>query len=146
VLAPPRTPVQFITRWTYNDPLRLLSEFDFTMAQAVVWFDKGRGTFTSACALTYYADLAAKRLRYTEPTRDEDAGGSTMRMLKFAKRGWSIAPEDLARVLSRMSAQIRPGAGITDHATIFSSLLRQVDPLVILDGLDLDDEAEGDFA
>lgn len=131
------TPVQGITRWCYADALNLLAEFDFTIAKAVVWFQRGIG-WRSACHDTFYADLAARRLRYTAPARSEDAGGSLLRAVKFLRRGYAIAPEDLAAVIARASRDYRPDGGI-GFDRFLVSVLREVDPLTRFDGLDMDD-------
>lgn len=131
------TTVQGITRWCYADPLNLLAEFDFTIAKAVIWYDKGIG-WRSECDDRFYSDLAAKRLTYANPMREEDAGGSMLRVLKFVRRGYSISPEDLAKVMGRMHAAYEPRTGMT-AAEVYAGLLRMVDPLGRIDGLDFDD-------
>ena len=128
--------VQGITRWCYAEPERLLAEFDFTIAQAVIW--READAWRSACADTFYADLAAKRLVYTEPKREEDAGGSMLRVMRFVRRGYSISPEQLAKVMSRLLARYEPGSG-QPMDLVIAGLLREVDPLAKIDGLDLDD-------
>ena len=130
-------PIQGITRWAYADAGDLLAEFDFTIAKAVMWFEKGIG-WRSACTDTFYADLAARRLRYTSPNRSEDAGGSLLRALKFVRRGYSIAPEHLALVIARASQDYRPDSGLP-FERFLAGVLREVDPLTRFDGLDMDD-------
>jgi hypothetical protein len=69
VLAPPRRPVQFVHRWTFDDPVKCIQSFDFTVCQAGIWWEGGE-LFTgwhSACHDAFYSDLAAKRLVYTYP-------------------------------------------------------------------------------
>ena len=90
----PRLPVQFITRWVFDDPVRLAESFDFTIAQAVIYYNRtpvqGGTRWLSWTAEDFYADLAARRLAYTRPKRNEDAGGSLMRVRKFLGRGYNI--------------------------------------------------------
>lgn len=128
--------VQGITRWCYAEPHRLLAEFDFTIAQAVIWRTAER--WESACSPDFYQDLAARRLVYTEPAREEDAGGSMLRVLRFVRRGYSISPENLSKVMARLLARYEPGSGM-DMATVINGLLREVDPLARIDGLGMDD-------
>ncbi|MBU8540203.1 hypothetical protein [Falsiroseomonas tokyonensis] len=152
VLGHPRTPVQFISRWLYDDPAALLQSFDFSVARAVIWWD-GVG-WQSLCDALFYPDLAAKRLRYMQPDRNEDAGGSMLRVQKFLHRGYHIAPESLGRVMARITTRMRgeaspQNAGEPDeawHGRVITGLLRQVDPLTVVDGLEMrgDDDDQGE--
>lgn len=171
VLGASRSPVQFITRWRYSDPALLLSEFDFTIAQAVIWFEKPEsaevsGRWCSLCAPSYYADLAARRLVYTAPKRAEDVGGSLLRAIKFVKRGYNIQMPSLAAVVSRLVAglNLKKSDDSTVTHTFFNAhgtengdgqfvneewatpllvaLLHEVDPLAIIDGLETVDDIE----
>ena len=48
------------------------------------------GEYVGLCNIRFYPDLAARRLVYTSPLRNEDAGGSILRVLKFYQRGYRI--------------------------------------------------------
>ena len=98
----PDTAIQFITRWTFSDPVTLISSFDFTIAQAVVWFDKVEGKWRGMCAETFLEDVGGKRLVYKSPVREEDAAGSLLRVNKFVARGYTISDEDMGRVAARV--------------------------------------------
>jgi hypothetical protein len=122
--------VQFIHRWTYDSPKELMESFDFTIAQAAIWYGPMAGTWLSICSDQFYSDLAAKRLRYLSPIRNEDAGGSILRVLKFYQRGYRIPLEDLAKVIARLNSGVK-NIGDMDEpgmAKIISGLLREVDP------------------
>jgi hypothetical protein len=130
-----RIPVQIITRWTFDSPQAVVASFDFTIARAAIWFDGKR--WHSAVDTRYYADLAAKRLVYMCPIRNEDAGGSMLRVLKFYKRGYVIPVDSLGAVMARMSAALSPdalrGRGASRERRIASeltALLHEVDPQV----------------
>lgn len=138
-----KIPVQFIKRWTFDAPDALIDSFDFTIAQACIWHEDGE--WRSLTSPSFYSDLAAKRLRYTFPVRHEDAGGSILRVQKFIKRGYDIAPEELAKVIARLlsgveehSSMWRDGTEV-ERAQIIAGLLRHVDPLTIIDGIPADD-------
>jgi hypothetical protein len=158
-----RVSVQFIHRWSFTRPEDALESFDFTIAKAALWwntppvapttslfppqcFDSDRGTgWRSACAETFYPDLAAKRLVYTSPQRNEDAGGSMLRVLKFYQRGYRIPLDSMGAVIARLCQGIEfsrlPGRGFPIAreralAMVVTGLLREVDPLV-------DPDAEG---
>lgn len=141
VLQNGKTPVQFIHRWTFSAADELINSFDYTIAQAVVYFRDM--VWQSLLAETFYMDLAAKRLRYTSPVRHEDAGGSLLRMQKFIRRGYSIAPEDMARVIARLLSGVRDSRLALENesgtARVLAGLLREVDPLTIIDGVPTDD-------
>lgn len=140
VLAPPRAPVQAITRWLYTKPEDLVDSFDYSVARAAIWFEGGK--WRSLADPRFYSDLAARRLHYCTPTRDEDPGGSIMRAVKFLKRGYSISPESLGQVIARLCAGIR-SEDLSDSITlprVLTALLREVDPLTVVDGLDMNDD------
>jgi len=147
VACSPRKPVQFITRWTYSDPVKIAESFDFSIAQAVVWYEcstvTDAGEWKSCISGNFYADLAAKRLRYLNPVRNEDAGGSMLRVMKFLRRGYSISPASIGKVITRLITGVKednPAWSSGDEyarAAILTSLLREVDPLTIVDGLEL---------
>jgi hypothetical protein len=147
VLAHPRIPVQFITRWVFDDPIKCISSFDFTICQAAIWSDGI--TFMSATSDSFYPDLAARRLTYTSPVRTEDVGGSLLRVIKFVKRGYNIQAGSLAGIVARLlqgvdTSKIRRGDENEEQwtARVITGLLREVDPLVVVDGVDIIDEHE----
>lgn len=123
--------VQFIHRWTFATPADALASFDFTIAAASFWWDGER--WQSACDPTYYADLAAKRLIYRKPSRNEDAGGSMLRVLKFYQRGYRIPLDSMGAVIARLVMGVK-GQGFVlgeEHAAkVLTGLLREVDPNV----------------
>lgn len=124
-------PVQFIHRWTFASPSDALESFDFTIAQAALWWDGEAKWWRGCCSERFYADLAAKRLVYTEPTREEAAGGSLLRVLKFYQRGYRIPLDSMGAVIARLVKGIEPDAmGRCDVAQIITGLLREVDPLI----------------
>lgn len=151
ILTNGRTPVQFITRWTYDDPVKLAESLDYSIASAVIWYERADaqpadgsrvyGQWKSHCHENFYADLASKRLRYLFPVRNEDAGGSMLRMTKFLARGYRIAPESLAGLIARMNSGIKYDDFLTTderHQTkVYAGLLREVDPLTIVDGCEV---------
>lgn len=129
--------VQIIHRWTFANPTSCSESFDFTICQAVIWHDKsGGGIWRSICHPNFYQDLASKRLIYTSPQRDEDAGGSMLRVLKYYQKGYRIPLDSFAAVIARLACAVDFAAGISEgpeykeaHAAkIIRGLLREVDP------------------
>ncbi|MBT2773803.1 hypothetical protein J7J47_16395 [Halomonas sp. ISL-60] len=144
-VAPPRTTVQFMTRWTFDDPVPLMQSFDFTVCQAVVYWtpcstEDAGGYWDSVISDRFYPDLASRRLTYTQPDRHEDAGGSMLRMRKFLGRGYHIGADSLAAVMARVVSRIDmdklPGTGEDAYANVIRGLLREVDPLLVIDGIE----------
>lgn len=139
ILSEGRTPVQFITRWVFQRPEECAESFDFTIASAAVWFE--HGLWQSYCHESFYQDLASKRLVYMMPARNEDAGGSLMRVQKFIRRGYSISPGNLAAVIARLTMRISCNSfSACDEemrGRIILGLLREVDPLIVVDGCEL---------
>lgn len=156
VLTQGRTPIQFITRWVFDHPQQCAESFDFSIASAAVWWNPSLewqegyqprvGGWDSYCAESFYRDLASKSLVYLSPFRNEDAGGSFMRLQKFMHKGYSISPGNLAKVVARLVSQLRVNDLSDEHHTskILLGLLREVDPLVVVDGVELRDETAPD--
>jgi hypothetical protein len=128
----PKFPIQIIHRWTYENVEDLVSSFDFTIAKAAFYWNKNTGNWSSICDDRFYSDLAAKRLCYTSPQRNEDAGGSILRVLKFYQRGFRIPLDSLGAVIARLDSGVihkdnqRPRE--SEYARIVTGLLREVDP------------------
>lgn len=146
-----RTPIQFITRWCYDNPESLLRSFDFTIAQAVVWAEKNNESNIQWMSLTcdsYYADLAGKLLVYTSPQREEESGGSLMRVRKFLSKGYKILAPEFASVIARAVMKVRwdevfRSENPEEKASLaISGILREVDPLHIVDGVEMSDEID----
>ena len=140
----PRHFVQYIHRWTFPTPADLIQSFDFTIACSALWFESEK--WTSLIDDEFYADLAAKRLVYRSPLRNEDAGGSMLRVLKFYQRGFRIPLDSLGAVIARLVDGVDPkGVEVLDDpicescigdttekrwGRIITGLLREVDPLI----------------
>lgn len=151
ILAPPRIPAQFIYRWVFDHPAALIGTFDFTICQAALYIkecplENSESTvrkWDSVISEDFYRDLAARRLVYTHPLRNEDAGGSLMRVRKFLTRGYNIQAQSLAGVCARLFMGVRNLEDFSDEkrlTKILSGLLREVDPLIVVDGVDWIDE------
>jgi len=117
-----RTPIQIITRWMFGDSEKhrelrsqdnaarslsaammlqeVIQSFDFTVCQAGIVCVENK--WIGICADAFYADLCAKRLVYTKPDRDEDAGGSMLRMLKYTARGYRPTLPSIAAISARL--------------------------------------------
>jgi len=145
VLTNNRLPVQFITRWAYSEPRLVLDSFDFTVCQAAVW-RCGPGSNDAWVGWHgggFYRDLAAKNLVYTSPKREEEAGGSLLRAIKFLRRGYRIQVTSIARLVERLSSAAEVMADSRMNCTRMDAmdmLLREVDPLMVIDGLDVEDD------
>ncbi len=96
-----KLPIQIIHRWTFNTPEEVLLSFDFTVCSSAVYYTKDSG-WKGICHDDFYSDLAAKRLIYLSPKRDEAPGGSIIRVLKFYKRGYNIPLNNLSKVIARL--------------------------------------------
>lgn len=143
LLTPDRLPVQFITRWTFQDAYRLVESFDFTVCQAAIWRSGNRinSEWRSATGDAFYIDLAGRRLVYTNPIREEEAGGSMLRVLKYVKRGYSIQVTSLGQVIARLADKVRHDSSI-DTGQVIAGMLREVDPLLVVDGFDVNSDHE----
>lgn len=144
VITPDRLPVQFITRWTFNEPIQCVDSFDFTVCQAVVYREKGENCpWRSVIGGRFYQDLAARRLHYTNPVREEEAGGSMLRVIKYVKRGYSIQVSSLGAVIARLvGAMNNSPLAQNEPGVVLAGLLREVDPLLVIDGFEVVDDHE----
>jgi len=128
-------PIQIIHRWLYERPEDVLSDFDFSITCAVVWYDGVM--WCGKVHPLYYSDLAAKRLTYLHPNRDEDVGGSVLRVLKYYRKGYNITLNSFAGTISRLMSGVRREneAAITDEderTRVLTGLLVEVDPSAVL--------------
>lgn len=135
--------VQIITRWKFETLEDAVRSFDFTIAQAAVTL-KSDGTFTGACVHSYYADLAAKRLIYTAPIRDEEPGGSMLRLLRFTARGYRATLHTVAAVIDRLYSGVDHDKAPTPElrVAVLRGLLHNVDPRSTWDESRVIDEDE----
>lgn len=127
--------VQVIHRWTFATPSECVASFDFTIAQAAMWWHPEANQWETCCHPDYYEDLAAKRLIYTSPVRNEDAGGSLLRLIKFVQRGYRAPLDSLAAVVSRLMSGIRAEQRSLpegERTAILSGLLLEVDPSIAM--------------
>lgn len=154
-----RWPIQVIHRWTFAHPSDCIQSFDFTISRSAFWWenhvmpvqdvgdtrplqipDLEKTTWYSLADTRFYADLASKRLIYTMPMRNEDAGGSLLRVLKYYQRGYRIPIDHLGAVMARLMMGVRYRAIEENdearwHAPLevklgeeITRLLREVDP------------------
>lgn len=144
LVCAPRIPVQFITRWLFHTLDEVVNSFDFTVCQAAIGYIDGR--WASAISRDFYPDLAARRLVYTRPVRDEAPGGSLMRVRKFLARGYSIQAGSLASVVAQLISKVEPSklatGGNAGLAQVLTGLLREVDPLLVIDGVEAVEDHE----
>ncbi len=144
--------IQIIHRWSFKTGIEAADSFDFTCCAAMFW----HGTKTiphdeigwqSYCDERFYPDVAGKRLIYRNPIRNEDAGGSMLRVLKYYQKGYRIPLDSLADVITRLvqgvdfdklsmsldgesSAQLSASNTPKEFSRIICGLLREVDPLI----------------
>ena len=155
-------PVQFITRWVYDSPDKIMGSFDFTICQACFWWEKHPniltapendlpGKWCSTVSESFYQDLSAKRLIYTNPTREEEPGGSMLRVLKYYQRGYRITIDSFAAVITRLAAGVRYDQVMhgdefdtMQFHKIIRGLLHEVDPNIDPDHIIEDARMEED--
>lgn len=100
--VPGRPPVQYVHRWTFASARELMDHFDFRIVQAAVFFD-GQA-WRGETAEGFYEDVAAKRLTYVPGDEPES---SLLRVVKYARRGYHVAPEELAAVVDQIKSMNR---------------------------------------
>ena len=150
--------VQIIHRWTFDTAHQLCQSFDFTCCCAAFWWEGEKaepdeiictelGRWRSVCDPRFYCDVAAKRLIYRNPTRNEDAGGSMLRVLKYYQKGYRIPLDSLADVITRLvqgvdfkellptldgpaAVELAAKEAPERFSRIICGLLREVDPAI----------------
>lgn len=131
-----RIPIQIIHRWVFNKAEDVSNSFDFTICCAVIEYTTSK-KWNSSCDPRFYTDLAAKRLVYRTPIRNEDAGGSILRVLKYYQRGYRIPLDSLGAVIARLVKGLDTNRmPLTDEkgvAQVITGLLREVDPSIDLE-------------
>lgn len=149
-------PVQFITRWVYDTYDQILGSFDFTICQACFWWEdmnSDGGRWCSSVSESFYQDLSAKRLIYTNPIREEEPGGSMLRVLKYYQRGYRITIDSFAAVITRLAVGVKYDDRIVGYSDelipdqfhkIIRGLLHEVDPNIDPDHIIEDARVEED--
>lgn len=145
-----KLPIQIIDRWLFTKPEDVANSFDFTIACAVIYFHEAitiHGLhqldetkhilkWGSYIDERFYVDLAAKRLTYRNPVRNEDAGGSLLRVLKFYQKGYRIPLDSMGMVIARTMSAVNLDSisgGLSEVEVIgkiVTGLLREVDPSI----------------
>jgi hypothetical protein len=137
--------IQIIHRWSFGSDRSVADSFDFTCCCAA--FSWTGTDWHSVCDERFYCDVAGKRLIYRNPVRNEDAGGSMLRVLKYYQKGYRIPLDSLADVITRLvegvdfaklmpnidgesSAQLAADSAPRVFSRIICGLLREVDPAI----------------
>lgn len=138
--------VQVIDRWLFGTLEECCDSFDFTVACAAINYDLANESWASRCDPRFYVDLAARRLVYRHPIRNEDAGGSFLRLIKFYQRGYRAPLDAMAGVIARLALSVDWDHHRLDPANqmiererfltkVLRGKLREVDPNVTIPGL-----------
>lgn len=139
-----KLPIQIIRRWLYPTAEEVAQSFDFTVCQAVV---RGYGPQLQGFASdTFYEDLAAMRLVYTKPVRNEDAGGSMLRLMKFYSKGFRATLATISGCIARLMSGVDPDK-LNDVQRIREMTLEEASAHVLRGLLvEVDPNADPDFA
>jgi hypothetical protein len=129
-----KTIIQIIHRWVFDKAEDISNSFDFTICCAVIFCTREdeKIKWDSYCDDRFYIDLASKRLIYRCPVRNEDAGGSMLRVLKYYQKGYRIPLDSMGNVIARLVKAIdKDKININDEGQVghvITGLLREVDP------------------
>mgnify|MGYP001306427689 FL=1 len=94
--------VQFIDKCFYPTAQALIESFDFTICQSAIYWNGLQ--WVGVCTEAFWTDICDWTAHYTAPQREEDPGASVLRMVKFARKGYEIPEDDIARVVGRFYA------------------------------------------
>ncbi|GAB3024604.1 hypothetical protein GCM10027051_31610 [Niabella terrae] len=130
-----KTTIQVIHRWVFDKMEDVSNSFDYTVCCAVIgasYNESGIARYDSYCDDRFYVDLAAKRLVYRSPVRNEDAGGSMLRLLKYYVKGYRVPLDSVGAIIARLIQAIdtdrTPINNEAKVAEVITGLLREVDP------------------
>jgi hypothetical protein len=131
-----KIPIQIIHRWLFEEPEDVANSFDFTVCCAIISY--ANNGWDSYCDDRFYTDVASKRLVYRQPIRNEDAGGSMLRVLKYYQKGYRIPLASLGAVIARLikDLDVNKIGGLKNEeevARILTGLLVEVDPNNVMD-------------
>jgi hypothetical protein len=122
--------IQIIHRWVFENIEDVGNSFDFTVCNAV--FSYNNGKWVSFCDDRFYVDISAKRIIYRNPVRNEDAGGSMLRVLKYYQKGYRVPLDSLGAIIARLikdiNVEICPLSDEEKTSKVITGLLREVDP------------------
>jgi hypothetical protein len=93
-------PIQLISRWHFEGAEDLIHHFDFTVSEALIFWDSAAKRWEGFCGPRFYRDLAARRLVFSAP-EDRDrlqSGGTLLRLARYSRKGYKATPETVARV------------------------------------------------
>jgi len=123
-------PLQIIHRWNFGSVGSVAESFDFTCCCAA--FSYNGIEWESYCDDRFYPDVAARRLIYRFPVRDEEPGGSMLRILKYYKKGYRVPLDSLGGVIARLMNKVSFDAVHNEGqlADVITGLLREVDPAI----------------
>jgi hypothetical protein len=102
--------IQIIRNWNFPTARACIDSFDFSICQAAIWYSNH--TWRSVCSENFYADLAARRLRYNSNNRNAVSSSSMVRLLKFYERGYVTSGDSLASIVrdaSRVEVSLLEG-------------------------------------
>lgn len=124
--------MQIIHRWAFNNIHDIINSFDFTICCAGIYYDGKK--WCSECNDRYYIDLASKRLIYMQPSINEDAGGSLLRVLKYYNKGFRITLASYGAIIARAIVNnpkiINDLNNETKLATTITDILKEVYPRI----------------
>lgn len=123
--------IQLIRAFT-GSPAQVIGGFDFTICQVAVFTSPSlleKGAWLSVCGDQFYPDLAAQRIRYTGQGQP---GGSMLRLLKFARRGYSASLESVAQLVAMLANVAgRDATGQVTAEAVFRRLV-EIDPQTLV--------------
>jgi|SRR6185436_5411230 len=118
---------QIVYRWKFSHPSELLDSFDFSICQVAIWWAADCSDWIGSRGANFREDFNSKFLRYMRPIGN-NVGQSFVRLLKFARLGYTTNPETLAEMMAAMCQGMRAETllGTESHlATAFLNNLPQ---------------------
>ena len=117
--------VQIVWRYTYDVPVDVPNDFDYTVCKACIYFSKEdtkqkeEPGFVGICHERFYRDIARKELVYI-CDRDTEQSTGFPRLLKYTSYGYQIGPQSLAEVVVKTCLSL-------DFEKGFQGLLTQLE-------------------
>jgi len=92
-------PVQFAWGWSFDHPGDLISSFDFTVAMAALWWE--RGEWRGVADPRFYPHLEERRLHYVGREGD-DPRAELLRVLRYVRKGYRVEISSLGALVAQI--------------------------------------------
>lgn len=100
-----KLPIQYVFYKEYGDAADLVSQFDFRVCCAgIYWADGWRST----AVYGFHADCAGRVLHFMSQAKDAGKLTALGRALKLAQKGWKLSTQEAAAIITHFEPTFQP--------------------------------------